>query len=224
MKSKLKINSKHRICPKGVICFENFTFYIIIASIIFGGYYLFKKYSLLKSEMNKNKGSVNQSYLVKNFLAPENLNPSFYTDTIHKEPNDVLLNPYTPPLKDSNYNIHYNNIRNSINRSTNIGSTHNSKFRQVGLMTPQNNASSNNGPVPLMGRPLYSNRNKWQYYSMSDQFNSVKLPISVKGKSGMNEYGCDELFNGDTVYLDGIKEIYVVTMYDNDHLQYLPSI
>ena len=83
---------------------------------------------------------------------------------------------------------------------------------------------SGNGPVPLMGKPLYSNRNKWQYYSMSDQYNSVKLPISVKGKSAMTEYGCDELYNGDTVYLDGVKEIYTVTLYDNDHLQYLPSI
>lgn len=115
-------------------------------------------------------------------------------------------------------------MRNSLNKSTNINSLHNAKFRQVGLLTAQNGNGSGNGPVPLMGKPLYSNRNKWQYYSMSDQYNSVKLPISVKGKSAMTEYGCDELYNGDTVYLDGIKEIYTVTLYDNDHLQYLPSL
>ena len=219
MKSKLKLNVKKRLCPKGVICFEDVTFYFIIACIAIGGYYLYKN---MNHNHNHNHNHINhnmsnQANLVKTFLAPDNLSPSFHTDTVH-EPKDVLLNPYTPPLKDSNYNVHYNSMRNSMNRSA--------KFRQIGLMTPQNsNSNSNrNGPVPLMGKPLHSNRNKWQYYTMSDQYNSVKLPISVKGKSGMSEYGCDELYNGDTVYIDGIKEIYVVTMYDNDHLQYLPNL
>ena len=218
MKTKIKIKGK-KGCPNGVICFNDMTFYVIIFCIGIGGYYLYKK---IKEDINKNVNRSNSVDLVKTFLAPDNLSVNFHTDTVHREPHDVLLNPYTPPLKDSNYNIHYNSIRNSINRSTNINSLHNSKFRQVGLLTPQN--GNGNGPVALMGRPLYSNRNKWQYYSMSDQYNSVKLPISVKGKSAMTEYGCDELYNGDTVYLDGIKEIYVVTLYDNDHLQYLPSI
>ena len=223
MKTKLKLKGK-KVCPKGVICFEDMTFYIIIACVGIGGYYLYKR---LREDITKNASqinSVNQVDLVKNFLAPDNYSVNFHTDTVHNEPKDVLLNPYTPPLKDSNYNRHYNTMRNSINKSTNINSLHNAKFRQVGLLTPQNGNGSEKGPVPLMGKPLYSNRNKWQYYSMSDQYNSVKLPISVKGKSAMTEYGCDELYNGDTVYLDGVKEIYTVTLYDNDHLQYLPSI
>lgn len=213
----MKLKRGKKVCPKGVICFEDMTFYIILAFVGIGGYYLYKK---LREDIKKNArqiSSVNQVDLVKNFLAPDNYSVNFHTDTVHNEPKDVLLNPYTPPLKDSNYNMHYNSIRNSMN----IKSLHNVKFRQVGLLTPQN---GNSGPVPLMGKPLYSNRNKWQYYSMSDQYNSVKLPISVKGKSAMDEYGCDELYNGDTVYLDGVKEIYTVTLYDNDHLQYLPSL
>lgn len=221
MKSKIKYNLRgNHSCPKGLICFKNLTFYFIATFIMIFGYHLYKKHFCNYHTHYPN----NQHYLVKTALAPDNLNNSFYTeDTLHT-PRDVLLDPYAPPLKDNNYNINYNGIRNSINRSTNIGSTHNAKFRQVGLMSPHDNNGKNpvSGPVPLMGKPLYSNRNKWQYYSMSDQYNSIKIPVSVKGKSGMSEYGCDELFNGDTVYLDGLKDIYIVTMYDNDHLKYLP--
>ena len=75
-----------------------------------------------------------------------------------------------------------------------------------------------------MGRPLHVNRNKWQYYTMSDKNNSVKLPISVKGKSCTTEYGCDCLFNGDSVYVEGYNDAFKVTMYDNDSPQYIPFL
>ena len=29
-----------------------------------------------------------------------------------------------------------------------------------------------------MGRALYSNKSKWQYYTMSDKSNAIKLPMS----------------------------------------------
>ena len=57
-----------------------------------------------------------------------------------------------------------------------------------------------------MGRPLYTNRSKWQYYTMTDKQNSIKLPISKNGKSCTQEYGCDEIMNGDVVYVEGYKD------------------
>ena len=46
----------------------------------------------------------------------------------------------------------------------------------------------------------------------------------MKGRSGTNEYGVDELFNGDTVYIEGINEPYKVTVYDNSVIKYIPFI
>ena len=72
----------------------------------------------------------------------------------------------------------------------------NTTFQQIGILTRVN------GPetiLPLMGRPLHTNRNKWQFYTMSDKHYSVKLPISNAGKSCMGEYGCDNLYNNDNV-------------------------
>ena len=75
-----------------------------------------------------------------------------------------------------------------------------------------------------MGRPLYVSRNKWQYYTMTDKTNSIKLPISYKGRSCTNEYGCDELLGGEHVYVEGYDEAFKVTKYDNDTIRYIPFI
>jgi hypothetical protein len=107
-----------------------------------------------------------------------------------------------------------------INVSTNIGAV-DTTYRQVGILTASN---SKGRVIPLMGRPLFTNRNKWQYYTNSDQLNSMRLPLSRNGKSCTNEYGCDQLNNGDTVYIEGLNEAYAVTLYDNDTIRYLPFL
>ena len=75
-----------------------------------------------------------------------------------------------------------------------------------------------------MGRPLFVNRDKWQYYTMTDQNNSIKLPIVRGGRSCTNEYGCDKLYNGDTIYVEGYNEAFKTTIYDSDTVRYLPFL
>lgn len=141
-------------------------------------------------------------------------------------PGDVLLNPYVPPLRDERYFLPQINVipRGTvpINISTNVGAV-DTNYRQVGILNPANKPNKDN-VLPLMGRPIFTNRDKWQYYTIGNQFNSVKLPIIVKGKSGLNEYGVDKLFNGDTIYIEGLNDVYRATIYDNDTIKYLPFI
>ena len=75
-----------------------------------------------------------------------------------------------------------------------------------------------------MGRPLLTNRSKNQYYTMSDKFNAVKLPISKGGRSCTNEYGCNELYNGDSVYVEGYQDAFKVTIYENSGPNYIPYL
>jgi hypothetical protein len=146
-----------------------------------------------------------------------------YTNYVAQDP---LLNPYVPPLRDERYFIPgFNGIPPGalpINVSTNIGAV-DTTYRQLGILTPLNGSSKDN-IVPLMGRPLFTNRDKWQYYSTSNQNNNVKLPVSRSGRSCTNEYGCDKLYTGDTVYIDGANETYRVTVYDNNVIKYLPFV
>lgn len=145
-------------------------------------------------------------------------------------PHDVLLNPYTPPVNMSNQMLPAGGSapshpyvppgRMPVNVSTNGGHRQTS-YTQVGIMTP---SSGQEKILPLMGRQLHTSRQKWQYYTMSDNNNSVKLPIVKNGRSCTNEYGCDEIYGGDTVYVEGYNQPFTVTVYDNDGLQYIPYI
>ena len=75
-----------------------------------------------------------------------------------------------------------------------------------------------------MGRPLFTNRDKWNFYTMTDKNNMIKLPITHKGRSCTNEYGCDNMYNGDTVYVEGYNDAFNVTMYDNNTMRYIPYL
>lgn len=127
-----------------------------------------------------------------------------------------LDNPYAPPLKND-----YGRIV-PINVPTNISAVV-SAYQQMGIATPLNGQSENN-ILPIMGRPLFINRNKWQYYTISNQHNNVKLPIQVKGRNALTEYGVDQLFTGDTVLVEGYNSPFQVTIYENDTMRYLPVI
>ncbi len=99
----------------------------------------------------------------------------------------------------------------------------NHNYQQVGILTPTNNRETNN-ILQLMGRVLYNRRDLWNYYTISNQHNNVKLPITVKGKSALSERGVDQIYNGDTVYVEGANEVYKATIYDNETMRYLPSV
>lgn len=217
-----------RKCPPGVICLENMTmvFIVIIIGVVF--YFVFRSLKNDQSQRQDPNGS-NEKIIIKqeqNSLPPSG-GYGFFTRPnygYNNLPGDVLLNPYVPPLRDERYlvpNITYVPPGTvPINISTNVGAVDTS-YRQMGLLTPLNGSGK---ILPLMGRPLFTNRNKWQYYTMSDQNNSVKLPIVRNGRSCTNEYGCDELYNGDTVYVEGYNQAFKITIYDNDTIKYIPFI
>ena len=52
----------------------------------------------------------------------------------------------------------------------------------------------------------------------------MKLPVLKNGRSCTNEYGCDVLYNGDTIYVEGYKQAFKVTTYDNDTIKYIPYL
>ena len=225
----------HKKCPPGVICVENITmgFIIIIVCIVI---YLF--YSSLFKQMNShnnnnnNNNNTREKIIIKERERNNQANGnggifSYFTRpnyAYNNLPHDVLMNPYAPPLNDERYLIpEMMNIppgRIPINISTNIGAVDTS-YRQVGILTPLNGV---NKILPLMGRPLFVNRDKWQYYTLSDQNNSIKLPVVKNGRSCTNEYGCDKLYNGDTIYVEGYNQAFKVTSYDTDTIKYLPFI
>jgi len=208
-------------CPPGVICIANLSI-VLILIILFAIIYIVHISLFRQNIQSKEK------IIVNNVERNNNNNGWLYnwlpSWPYNNLPTDVLLNPYSPPLRDERYFVPSGNFippgAVPINVSTNVGAV-DTNYRQLGIIT----ATNTNGKIlPLMGRPLFTNRDKWQYYTMNDSHNSVKLPVSRNGRSCTNEYGCDRLYNGDTIYIDGINEVYRVTMYDNDTIKYLPFV
>jgi hypothetical protein len=152
-----------------------------------------------------------------NNLLNQNTNKSF----LPKIENDVLLDPYEGPIRDDrvfpNYNIY--SSRQPINIATQSFDT---SYRQIGILTRLDNTKPT--ILPLMGRPLITNRDKWNFYTMSDKNNMIKLPIKYKQRKCMTDVGCDNLYTGDIVYVDGYDADFKVTTYENDTLKYIPYI
>ena len=212
-------------CPPGVICFENITLvlFLIIACIII--YLAYSQYNRTPSSSSSSSSAPPYSQNI-NISQPYgnggggggggflDLIPSFgsgYT----RGPADVLLNPYTPPLRDDRYFNQYGgggggDIRGGIPINVPTRSV-NTEYRQVGILTRVNGAET---ILSLMGRPLFPSRDKWQFYTMSDKNQSVKLPVTYKRRSCTSDQGCDNIYNGDTVYVEGYNDAFKATIYD----------
>lgn len=187
-------------CPPGVLCVENVTFVILSILIAIIGY-------LAYCHHHRNTASTANTNATTNISIPS-----------PRMGQDILLNPYTPPYRNDGYGM----IRNQM-IATNVGAVDVS-YRQIGILTPIEKSSladtQTNQILPLLGRPLFTNRDKWQFYTMTK--NNIKLPITNKGKSGSNEYGCDNIYNGDTIYVEGYAMGFKATVYENDTMRYMP--
>jgi hypothetical protein len=247
-----------RKCPPGVICFENTTiviFLFITGIILYLAYMQFRNNSTMPSSSSSSStastyGSVPSRDGV--YIYP----PAYgagggasgggggggnFLDLIPRHggggggytrgPADVLLNPYTPPLRDDRY-IGGMGV-NSIGLSGGMGGggvvipinvptrSVNSSYRQVGILTRVN------GPetiLSLMGRPLFPSQDKWQFYTMSDKNQSVKLPVTNKKRSCTSDMGCDNIYNGDTIYVEGYNDAFRATIYDNSIQYSIPYV
>ena len=197
-------------CPPGVLCIENVTILIIV--ILFGIIILFINFKSRDNTIpNGRERERRENSPTQPPLSMFNLS-SFYSPM----PADVLMNPYEPPLRDDRY-FRMPSFGVPINIPTQSIDT---PYRQVGLLTRMNGTET---ILPLMGKPLFANRDKWNFYTMSDKNNSIKLPVTNKGRSCTNEYGCDNLYNGDSVYVEGYNDAFKVTVYDNQVMRYLPT-
>ena len=78
--------------------------------------------------------------------------------------------------------------------------------------------------LPLLGRKTYNRSNKWVYYTATDKYNQVRIPISHNGRDCGGEYGCDEIMDGDTITIPELNGSFRAKIYENTSLHYIPYI
>lgn len=232
-----------RKCPPGVFCFENITLVIVAVIMVSLGIYAHSRFFGGGHGPHHGHHGYGHGHAHGGVLLESTDPLSNSLDFGIGGPSssqDVLLNPYVPPLRDNsvgatrpNYDIrggvetiHYGGMGGGggasgvrVNVPTRSVDT---TYRQVGILTRSGNGASQETILPLIGRPLFTNRDKWQFYSLSDKNNAIKLPVIINGKSGTGEYGCNNVSTGDTIYVEGYNDAFRVTAYDSASLRYLP--
>jgi hypothetical protein len=204
-------------CIPGLFCIDNMTLFLGFILFIFIIYFSYR----LSALANKSQGNCTSSVVPANALANASANaPSVvvYNNSAsggNSRYEDPLSNPYVPPEQ-----IIYPVLRPVATQP------YSANYTQIGILTRKNTSSSTSSSdiLPLMGRRQRNSRDKWQYYTMSGGGNGniqTKLPIRVNGKSGSGEYGCDEIYSNDTVFVEGYKDLFVATVYENNMFSYV---
>lgn len=213
-------------CPPGVICIENVT--LLIVTIVLGiiAYFVYVFNTSMKT--NNEVGTSKLNGVTHELSIPiptTNISEHHVSNreiTAHVDRTRPYLDPYAPPLKPTDTMFHTEAQMPKMAVPINVPTQGPiPEYRQVGILTRNEMKDT---ILPLFGRPLYSNRDKWQYYTMNDKSHAIKLPISQNGKSCTSETGCNSLYNGDNVYVEGYNDVFNVTVYENNAIQYIPIV
>ena len=223
-------------CASNFFCIENMTFFVAIIICMILAYLTVEYIKVTSSHSNSPNNYTISSPPVATYSLAGGVSTRY---------NDPINDPYSPPLKVSGTvfpNVPLTSGADifglpapvttcgtfgcqtsiPVNVQTNAV---NMAYTQIGILTKDGTHSEK--ILPLMGRSLWNRRDKWQYYTMANTAASAintKLPVKVKGKSCTSEYGCDEIYTGDEVYVEGMNDTLRATIYENAALAYLPVI
>ena len=184
-------------CIPGVICIENMTLFLLIVIAVFMMYFYAKMESKIVIIQQPSQPLGNNASNGNNASIPV-LDGNNASIPVLDGQNASL----SPPV---------NRMYMTQNRI--------SQYTQVGILTRTNDLI-----LPLMGRRT-GRHDKMQYYTMSNTGPiNTKLPISKNGKSCTGEYGCDEITNGDTVFVEGYSDTFKATVYESGQFSYNPTM
>jgi hypothetical protein len=100
------------------------------------------------------------------------------------------------------------------------------QFQQVGVLTAPGGTETSGTPtrtiLPLFGRKLVTNRDRWNYYTRTDGMNPVQVPLEFKRRKCDDDVGCDEITEGDNVSVPIMGQSYVANVYRYSVPRYLP--
>jgi len=77
-------------------------------------------------------------------------------------------------------------------------------FQSIGVINVEDKI------LPLYGRRL---RDRWNYYTRTDTYNPVPIPIHFKKRDCMDDIGCEELMSGDDIKVEAMNKHGKVNIY-----------
>jgi len=92
-------------------------------------------------------------------------------------------------------------------------------YQQMGILK-----SGDNQVLPLYGRQTAYRTDRYNYYTRTDTYNPVQLPVKYERRDCMDTNGCGELLGGESVKIGGIGKDASVEIYKFDGPTYIPGI
>lgn len=92
-------------------------------------------------------------------------------------------------------------------------------YQPMGLLKQQDGKL-----LPLYGRRVASRSDRFNYYTRTDTYNPVPLPLQYERKDCQDPVGCHEIFDGDKVKIKPTGEEVTATLYRFDGPLYVPHV
>jgi hypothetical protein len=92
-------------------------------------------------------------------------------------------------------------------------------YQSMGVLTMEDGAV-----LPLYGRRTAARSDRFQYYTRTDTYNPVQLPLSYKRRDCQDDVGCEELFNGESIKVAATNQTGKATIYRFDGPTYIPGV
>ena len=157
---------------------------------------------------------------------PERPNPNqvSYLQYEANKASERIINPLLPPER---------SYTNTYGTPINIPSRGPSQsYQQIGILYKETIANTEQQPgnnnessiLPLFGRPTFNGSKKWNYYTSSDKFHNFKIPITKDGRKCNDDFGCDEIMNGDMIDIPSYNGKFKVEIYSYDRPSYIPYV
>ena len=91
-------------------------------------------------------------------------------------------------------------------------------FQSVGVVRVEDKI------LPLYGRRTTGGSDRWNYYTRTDTYNPVPIPINFQRRQCMDDVGCQEILSGDEVKVDVMNKMGKTSIYRYDGPKYIQSM
>lgn len=91
-------------------------------------------------------------------------------------------------------------------------------FQSVGMIRVEDKM------LPLYGRRTTGGSDRWNYYTRTDTYNPIPLPVQIQRRDCMDDVGCPEISSGDRVHIRGLQKEGQTEIYRFDGPKYIPGL
>lgn len=226
-----------QVCPVGFLCFDSNTVALLFGILLITFAYITIHNKKQLHEMTEKKAEVlttirNQTKIVESEIAqtraPAPAQTTTHTTTPHT---NVYIMPQNSTNESVLVNKDYERLINPLlapERSydgvyrvpINIPTRgYDTNYQQVGILQHGDKI------LPLYGKPRWTGANRWNYYTNTDGYNTIKLPVfNTQDRNCLDDNGCDEIYDGDKTIIPqyGKDKTFHATIYQLDKPRYIP--